>query len=171
MTAIKKIKPVAYNKDTGQLSPDFTKDDFNRAALIGNSFKEAQTVTAYNKDRADAYKIKAGADALTLKAKTDAIYKGALGSSALKKANAYASKMSAQVKGMKKEEDKDALLDELYKRNLLNQSSLVTGVGGGKVVLSKVMAQKSLPMFTIDGKTVKQLAPINSTELKISRGK
>ncbi len=33
------------------------------------------------------------------------------------------------------------------------------------------MAQNSLPMFTIDGKTVKQLAPIEGKELKDKSGK
>lgn len=97
-------------------------------------------------------------------------YKRALGNAALKKANAYAGHMAAKVKALKDANEKEKFLDEIYNRNIIEQQKLVDSAGGSKLGLTHIQAQNSLPVFTFDGSTPKQLRPIGATDVKDDAG-
>jgi hypothetical protein len=95
------------------------------------------------------------------RANVDAIYKQAMASTARMKAGAYIDNVKSLIKSRVNVQDQNNQLDELYSRNLLQQPSLVQGRGKGKVSLSYLQADNSLPIFTLKGKTPEQLVPIN----------
>lgn len=94
------------------------------------------------------------------RADSDAIYKRAMAANAGARTRAYVANIGQQMKLRKDQADKDAFLDDMYKRNLTQQPSLIQGLGGGGVALANINADNSLPIFTLEGKTIKQLQPI-----------
>lgn len=99
-----------------------------------------------------------------MKANADIIYKKTMAGIAGKKADAYVKNLKQQMALRKTNAEKDALAENLFTHNLMTQQTLVTGNGGNKV-LFKIDADNSLPMFTFDGKSVRQLAPIGGTPI------
>lgn len=99
-------------------------------------------------------------------------YKNALGTAALRKANAYAAHLGAKIKAIKSTEEQDKFIDNLYNRNLTAQKSLITGAPNapGKVNFAPIDAQNSLPVLTFDGNNPKQLKPIGSTDIVDNAG-
>ena len=98
------------------------------------------------------------------RANVDAIYKGAMASTARMKAGAYIDNVRSLIKS-RSPTDADKQLDELYTRNILQQPSLIKGEGGAKYHLANIEADNSLPVFTLKGKTPEQLIPIGGTPI------
>lgn len=98
------------------------------------------------------------------RANVDAAYKNTMAATANMKAKAYVDNMKSLIKSRNPTEA-DNQLDELYTRNLLQQPSLIEGLGGNKVRLANIPAENSLPVFTIKGKMPEQLIPIDGTPI------
>lgn len=95
------------------------------------------------------------------RANSDAFYKQAMAGAANTKARAYAANLKQQMGLRKTAADQDNFLDEIYTRNILEQP-LIKGQGGNLISLAQIPADNSLPVFTLDGKTPKQLIPIGA---------
>ena len=121
------------------------------AGISGDYVEKDQKV--FNKDVAAHLIAKQKADA-------DELYKKLMAGAAGTKARAYADNIRQQMKFRKTEQEQDDFLNEMYKRNLLQQPSLIGGVGSS---YSPIKSENSLPIFTIEGNMVKQLQPIGAT--------
>ena len=145
------------NPQTGQIHIAETAPDFaaktSLASVPGNFVQKDQLTL--NKDAANYLVAKEKAD-------TDAIYKKTMAANAGLRARAYAANIGQQMKLRSTDAEKDQFLEDMYKRNLVQQKSLVVGGGGNMVGLANITAQNSLPVFTLEGKTVKQLVPIDA---------
>jgi len=97
------------------------------------------------------------------RANVDATYKNTMAATARMKAGAYIDNVKSLIKSRKSATEADNQLDELYTRNILQQPSLIEGLGNNKVRLANIPAENSLPVFTLKGKTPEQLIPIGGT--------
>lgn len=101
------------------------------------------------------------------KADADKLYKASMAAAANKKANAYVSNMSSQIRAREGDPQKNQYLDEIYNKNLTQQTQLISPSGQpGKVVFADINAKNSLPVFTWskDGKPI-LLKPFGSTPI------
>lgn len=98
---------------------------------------------------------------LQQKANSDQFYKHAMAGAAQTKAGAYAANLHQQIKLRKTAADQDNFLNEIYNKNI-SQQPLIKGEGGTTWSLANIDANNSLPVFTFDGKTPKQLIPIGA---------
>ena len=128
------------------------------ASIEGDYIQKSQKV--FDKDIAEYMLDNKKADA-------DALYKKLMGAAANKKANAYVANIHSQIKAREGEpEEQQTYLDDIWKRNLLQQKQLITPAGGNNIGQAKVENQNSLPLFTFDsnGKPT-ILKPIGGKEI------
>lgn len=149
-------KDVSIDPATGKVKINISTPEFQAkmalASVDGSYVQKPQAI--FNKDIGN-YNIQ------KQKADTDDFYKHAMAGAANTKARAYAANLHQQMKFRKTEQDQDNFLDEIYTRNI-GQQPLIKGEGNSKVSLAPIEANNSLPMFTLDGKTPKQLIPIGA---------
>jgi hypothetical protein len=127
------------------------------ASVEGDYVQKGQSI--FNKDIATYLLGKEKADA-------DSLYKRTMGAAAGTKARAYAANMYSQIKKREGDQTADTYQDDVYKRNLTGQSSLIIGAGNGQVSLSNINADNSLPLFTFSDKGKPTLLkPIGSTPI------
>lgn len=142
---------------TGKIQISETPSSFaakhTLASIDGNYVQVPQA--QFNKDIAN-YNVSKE------RANSDAFYKQAMAGAANTKARAYAANLGQQMKLRAKGAEQDNFLDEVYTRNILQQP-LVQGAGTNNVNFHQINAESSLPVFTLDGKTPKQLIPIGAT--------
>lgn len=150
-------KDVAIDSNTGKVKINVSTPEFQAkmalASVDGSYVEKPQAV--FNKDIGN-YNIQKE------RASSDSFYKHAMAGAANTKARAYAANLHQQMKLRKTAAEQDNFLDEIYTRNILQQP-LIEGKGDNKVSLSFIPANRSLPVFTLDGKTPKQLIPIGAT--------
>lgn len=128
------------------------------ASIEGDYIQKSQKV--FDKDIAEYMLDNKKADA-------DVLYKKLMGAAANKKANAYVANIHSQIKAREGEpEEQQTYLDDIWKRNLLQQKQLITPAGGNNIGQAKVENQNSLPLFTFDsnGKPT-ILKPIGGKEI------
>jgi hypothetical protein len=82
-----------------------------------------------------------------------------MAANAATRAAAYASNIRQQMKLRGTDAEKDQYLDDMWRRNLAQQPSLIGKDVGSNY--TKIDAQKSLPVYTLENGTVKQLIPID----------
>lgn len=127
------------------------------ASIEGDYVQKPQAI--FNKDIAMYLLGKEKADA-------DALYKRTMGAAAGTKARAYAANMFSQIKKRDGEQEQEAYQDDVFKRNLTGQGSLISSAGGTKATISNIDADKSLPLFTFNDKGKPTLLkPIGSTPI------
>lgn len=104
------------------------------------------------------------------KADTDAVYKRAMAGIAGMKARAYVDNVKQQMSLRKTKQEQDDFLDELWTRNFTNQKSLIEGRKEGNFNLKNINADESLPVYTIENGSPKQLIPIGAKPIKDNKG-
>lgn len=140
--------------------------DQNGRTLSIPEFNAKMALASISGDYVEKDKLSVDKDAATYllgkqKADTDEFYKKAMAANGAIRANAYAANLRQQMKLRGTDASKDQYLDDLYRRNIIQQESLIEGMGGNKFRLAPIKQEKSLPVFTIEGTSVKQLIPID----------
>lgn len=144
------------NTQTGKIQFGTSTPDLNAYwALASVDGSYAPTTDVFMKDEAKALndKDKTGADWL--------------------KARAYANKINYAISSAKTEAEKQKVVDDEFKRNLIGQESLIKSTSSGKVPLlgignyeySTINASSSLPLFTFNGKQPTLLQPIDGVAI------
>lgn len=104
------------------------------------------------------------------KANTDDIYKRTVAATGRIKANAYASMISSKIKSLKTNDEKDKFSSDMYNTNLIKQPLVSIGgkdsKGNDVIGFSNIPADKSVPMYTMDGKKLPPIGgnPVYSPE-------
>jgi hypothetical protein len=157
------VKPMAIVVDpTGQKHAV----DADGRTLSISEFNAKMALSSIAGDYVEKDKLAVDKDAANYligkeKADTDAVYKRAMAANAATRAAAYAANIKQQVKLRGTDAEKDKYLDDMYKRNIIQQDSLIEGTGKkNEYSLSSIKQENSLPIFTLEGQNVKQLIPI-----------
>lgn len=106
-------------------------------------------------------------------ADADILFKKMKGANDAVKTRAYAANMYSQIKAREgNPEEQTKIADDVYTRNLLQQSKLIVPFEGSKIAQAKIENKNSLPIFTFNsqGKPT-LLAPKGGTPIKDKSGK
>lgn len=81
------------------------------------------------------------------------------------KADAYANLTKFKLSTAKTAAQQNQALDDMFVRNLTEQKSLIEGLGNDKYGLIDIQADKSLPVYTIEGTKPTLLKPIGAKDI------
>jgi hypothetical protein len=138
---------MVFLEKFAKAAPDAREMDYKHTGDANTSEKNKQDYEL-GKQRADA----------------DGIYKRAMAGAANMKAKAYVDNVKQQMKMRKTAAEQDQMLADLFTKNIAQQPNLYYGNGGNGVEF-RIDASTSLPLFTFDGKSPKQLIPIGATPI------